>query len=53
MAAMMLNAANVAYRKAVSKTRDEAVTSTGATSSWMEYFAKELPENDAQFAVGL
>ena len=48
----MLGTANLAYRRAVQKTR-EAANEAGARASapWLAYFDDELPENDSGFAL--
>ncbi len=48
----MLGTAGVAYRKAVARTRQEALEGgTKSDSPWLAYFSEELPENDSHFAL--
>eukprot|EP00615_Pteridomonas_danica_P011765 CAMPEP_0114346930 /NCGR_PEP_ID=MMETSP0101-20121206/13474_1 /TAXON_ID=38822 ORGANISM="Pteridomonas danica, Strain PT" /NCGR_SAMPLE_ID=MMETSP0101 /ASSEMBLY_ACC=CAM_ASM_000211 /LENGTH=1430 /DNA_ID=CAMNT_0001483895 /DNA_START=53 /DNA_END=4345 /DNA_ORIENTATION=+ len=51
MAMMMMNAANMAYQKAIKKTRDKQYLAQNHPV-WMQYFAENLPEK-VEARVGL
>ena len=52
MAVVMMSTANLAYRKAVARTRERSVEGTNASSApWLKHFVEQLPEDDSSFAL--